>query len=184
MPDHTCTKCKETKPATTEFFYRNSAYKSGFKSWCKDCVNKQYQANHEKNAQRKLKYRRDNPEKVSQIDRKYRENNREKVIQAKKKWAQNNPERLKEAARKRETLKRLNGQSPYSEAEVLSLHGPNCHICNQPIDLDAPRQCGLPGWELGLQMDHVISISKGGPDTLENVKPAHGLCNSRKGSKV
>ena len=46
--------------------------------------------------------------------------------------------------------------------------------------MNAPRQTGLDGWENGLQIDHLIPISKGGPDTLINVRPTHGLCNLRK----
>jgi 5-methylcytosine-specific restriction endonuclease McrA len=29
-------------------------------------------------------------------------------------------------------------------------------------------------------MEHVIDLAIGGPDSLENVKPAHGLCNLKK----
>jgi 5-methylcytosine-specific restriction endonuclease McrA len=40
-----------------------------------------------------------------------------------------------------------------------------------------PRQTGLKGWENGLQLNHFIPISKGGPDILENIRTIHGLCN-------
>jgi len=33
---------------------------------------------------------------------------------------------------------------------------------------------------MGLHIDHVMPLSKGGPDTLENVRPAHGSCNVKK----
>lgn len=32
-----CSKCKEEKPLTSEFFYRSRKSKNGFKSRCKDC---------------------------------------------------------------------------------------------------------------------------------------------------
>lgn len=34
------TKCQKTLPLTTEFFFPDKAYKSGFKSQCKDCQRK------------------------------------------------------------------------------------------------------------------------------------------------
>ena len=188
MSDQICTKCKETKPATPEFFYRNSAYKSGLRSHCKDCVIKYRKNNREKISEANKKYRKSNLEKIKQSKKEYREANPEKIKELKKKWAQANPEKDREGRRrnerKRRALKLQNGYSPYTEAEVLNLYGTNCHLCGQPIDFEAPRRFNKPGWELGLQMDHVIPISKGGPDTLENVKPAHGLCNITKNNKV
>lgn len=32
-----CSKCKEEKPATAEFFPKNKAKKNGFDSWCRAC---------------------------------------------------------------------------------------------------------------------------------------------------
>ena len=37
METKQCTKCKETKLATLEYFGRN---KNGFQSWCKECHKK------------------------------------------------------------------------------------------------------------------------------------------------
>ena len=74
---------------------------------------------------------------------------------------------------------RRNNTEPgnYSDADVLSTYGLDCHICQTPIDLNAPRQVGQDGWEKGLHIDHVYPLSKGGLDTIENVKPSHGKCN-------
>jgi 5-methylcytosine-specific restriction endonuclease McrA len=74
---------------------------------------------------------------------------------------------------------RRNNTAPgnYSEKDVLEVYGLDCHICQTPIDLNAPRKVGHDGWEKGLHIDHVYPLSKGGLDTLENVRPAHGKCN-------
>lgn len=71
----------------------------------------------------------------------------------------------------------------FSASTVIFTYGTICHLCNGEVDLDAPRQPGLPGWEMGLHVDHVIPLSKGGDDTLENVRPSHGKCNIRKHNK-
>jgi 5-methylcytosine-specific restriction endonuclease McrA len=49
------------------------------------------------------------------------------------------------------------------------------------IDLENSRKIGSLGWKTSLQVDHVIPISKGGSDTLENVRPSHAICNMQKG---
>lgn len=59
----------------------------------------------------------------------------------------------------------------------------DCHLCKRPIDLLAPRSTKYIAWENGFQIDHLIPISKGGVDTLENIRPAHGLCNISRGNK-
>lgn len=72
----------------------------------------------------------------------------------------------------------------YSPQQVLEAYGTDCHICDGPIDLDAPRGTGKLGWEMGLQIDHVIPLSKGGPDVMDNVRPAHGYCNNVKNAST
>jgi 5-methylcytosine-specific restriction endonuclease McrA len=72
----------------------------------------------------------------------------------------------------------------YTDQDVIDTYGSDCHICNQPIDFNAPRQCGKDGWEYGLQIDHLMPLSKGGPDTLENARPSHGYCNNKKNASL
>jgi 5-methylcytosine-specific restriction endonuclease McrA len=104
-----------------------------------------------------------------------------------KNWKLANPERYAEIhrnkSRKRRAVIRNNGFADYSEQEVFNLYGYQCHICNLEIDLNAPRRQGNDGWEFGLHIDHLIPLSLGGSDTLENVRPAHGVCNLKKGAK-
>ena len=66
---------------------------------------------------------------------------------------------------------------PYQLDEILSIYGTDCHICLKPIDMSAPRRVGLEGWEQGLHLDHLIPLSKGGEDTIDNIRPSHGRCN-------
>jgi 5-methylcytosine-specific restriction endonuclease McrA len=81
-------------------------------------------------------------------------------------------------------IERFTDPVKYSLYEIFVIHGPDCHICSLPIDFSAPRRSFAPGWEKGLQLDHVIPLAKGGSDQIENVKPSHGLCNLSKGNKV
>jgi len=124
----------------------------------------------EANASRHREYYASNPIRVYEINRR---------------WAGKNPEKIKEYSRrmasKRKAQKKNNGYSPYTDQQVFDLYGTDCHICQTPIDFNAPRQAYIEdGWELGLQLDHLIPLSKGGPDTLENIRPSHALCNMKK----
>jgi 5-methylcytosine-specific restriction endonuclease McrA len=87
-------------------------------------------------------------------------------------------------ARKGRALRNGVDHDGYTKFDVLDNYGTDCYLCKKPIDLDAPRRAGMPGWEKGLQIDHVYPIMRGGSDTLDNVRPTHGLCNNRKNATI
>lgn len=45
-------------------------------------------------------------------------------------------------------------------------------------------RCWLCGKLGATTIDHVIPRSLGGPDTLDNLRAAHGSCNSARGTKL
>jgi 5-methylcytosine-specific restriction endonuclease McrA len=51
---------------------------------------------------------------------------------------------------------------------VLEAKGRTCHLC------------GLPG---ATTADHVTPWSHGGPNTVDNLEPAHGSCNYARGAR-
>ena len=120
------------------------------------------------------------PEKQRQSRKEYYTVNSEKEKAYQRQHKKQNPHLKRESERRRRAKKFENGFEPYKEIQVLEIYGKDCHICLGPIDLSAPRQPGLHGWEIGLHIDHVIPLSKGGPDTIDNVRPAHGSCNVKK----
>ena len=94
------------------------------------------------------------------------------------------PDCSKEAERARhriKTVKRQRNMNPIriSPETVVREYGSDCHICQQPIDITLPRTS-----KLGLVIDHLVPLSRGGQDIIENLRPAHWTCNSRKGSKL
>lgn len=72
----------------------------------------------------------------------------------------------------------------FSANMVIETYGTNCHLCGGEVDLLAPRTPGKPGWEKSLHVDHVVPLSRGGDDTLENVRPSHGKCNVKKHNRI
>lgn len=91
-----------------------------------------------------------------------------------------NIDKVRERERQKNRRRRAKFSIPYNELQVVATYGPNCNICGLSIDFMAPRKTGMPGWESGLHIDHLIPVSKGGLDTLENVRPTHGVCNLNK----
>ncbi len=143
-------------------------------------------ANLEEIAKRYRKWQLENPEKVSAYNKAWNKANADRIRENKRKYRKNNREAVRaigaEMARRRRARLAGNVVEKYTDKLVLETYGTNCHICNTPIDLNAPRRSGRLGWERGLHIDHIIPIFKGGPDTLENVRPAHGRCNISKGA--
>jgi 5-methylcytosine-specific restriction endonuclease McrA len=146
-------------------------------------------------AEHQRKYKEKYPERVKESKRKFREAHPERIKEEKRLAHENNPtvrveyKRLfhlanPDARRQNRRAYRARGKSVYSKKystqDVLDLYGTDCHICALPIDLIVSRVIGLEGWELSLHLDHVIPMSKGGEDTLVNVKPSHGICNMKK----
>lgn len=63
--------------------------------------------------------------------------------------------------------------------KIIAQDQPPCHWCHEPIDYQAhhhnPR---------AFQIDHVVPLDRGGPDTLDNLVPAHRACNRAKSNKL
>ena len=93
------------------------------------------------------------------------------------KYRSRNLEVVQARERSKSRRRRSSITKNYNELQVIATYGANCYLCNIEIDFMAPRKCGIPGWEHGLHIDHLVPVSKGGSDTLENVRPTHGLCN-------
>lgn len=101
-------------------------------------------------------------------------------------WKEQRRIRGAEINAKRRARRKIVGQTDTSKwynkhlDELTALYGTTCHLCNEEIDMKAPRKVGEPGWERSYHPDHLIPLSKGGENIIENVRPAHAKCNMRK----
>lgn len=117
----------------------------------------------------------------------YKKNHPEKLQEYSKKNYKENPEYYHNSARARRARVIEAYREPYSTDDVLRMWGMACHLCGELVDLDAPRHVLAKendGWQRGLHLDHVIPLSQGGPDIVENVKPSHAVCNLSRSREI
>lgn len=98
-------------------------------------------------------------------------------------WLRANPEMRLAYQNLRRARQQTDEYELVTTEMVLGEWGSVCYICQEEVDLDAPRTPGKPGWQRGLHIDHVVPLSKGGLHTLSNLRPTHGLCNLKKHNK-
>jgi 5-methylcytosine-specific restriction endonuclease McrA len=145
------------------------------KGYCRPCDakrNAEYRARAgvtEKLRANQRQRRADNPELVRALENAYARTPKGRDIDRRKK------------SRKRAD-KFGNPYEKYTLDEVLEKYGIVCYICGSEIDMNASRRVGLGDWENGLHIDHVLALSRGGSDTLDNVRPSHARCNLNKGA--
>jgi 5-methylcytosine-specific restriction endonuclease McrA len=151
------------------------------KDLCSSHYRKEYYKNNKTILLKKMEqYYVDNKEHLLHYAVDYAIKNKEKLRVQKREYSKSHPEIDRNKNRRKRAIKKQNGFERYTESQVLELYGNKCYLCNIPIDMNASRKCGDPGWEQGLHIEHYIDIALGGPDTLENVRPSHAICNLTK----
>lgn len=185
METKTCCRCGFDK--NLELFVKSSRRASGYTTVCKECESARGRTKYvkylEKEHARSKKYYRLNYEKERIRAAKKAIRDKDKIAASSKRYRSANPDKIRASKHRRRALERGNNHVPYTATQVLEEYGTNCHICNGPIDLLAPRHTAAKGWEQGLHLDHVLPLCMGGDDAIWNVKPAHGICNIRRNKK-
>lgn len=142
------------------------------------------EANKDKIKAQRSRYREKHKDQINARSLAWRNENKELANSMTKAWKEANLDKHRSYKRKSQNKRRSAYSEDYLESDVISLYGSICYICNKEIDLLASRPVGAPGWQNGLHIDHVVPLSKGGHNTLENVRPTHGICNISKGDKL
>ena len=127
-------------------------------------------ANPDKHRELNKRWAEANPEKIRAANQRYRENNREKRRETYRKWAAANPDKRLALDRKRRARK-AGAEGEFTTDEFAAL----CELFE--------NRCAYCDTDAKLTADHVVPLSKGGSDHIENILPACQPCNSSKGTK-
>jgi 5-methylcytosine-specific restriction endonuclease McrA len=109
---------------------------------------------------------------LPRLNRDYYERNRQEVISRSKKWAEENADKVRVAKannrrRRRAAKNASKGHFTVEEFDALCpTYGYACLSCSATDRV--------------LEADHVVPLTKGGPDEISNIQPLCGECNRRK----
>lgn len=152
-----CVTCNRELPATLEHFYYNKNMKYKLVNECKDC-RREYAL-----------------ERLSSMTPEARKKMKDDE-------ARRNRDTYRERGNKARAVKQGVHHERWTEKQLLEAYGLDCYICHDSIDLSLPRRG--PGSDYSFWPDHVIPISRGGEDTIKNVRPCHRKCNQAKFNKT
>lgn len=184
METKQCSKCKKTKPL--DEFYEDASIDGRYSS-CKQCKReskRQYYAKHrEEMNKRTAQYRIDNPRYDVQHRIKYRAKHREEINRHAAQWRTENPNyhhqyRIDNAGKYRAYTANRKALSIAAEGtftdeqfvELCNKYGNRCLCCGKD--------------NVKLTVDHIVPLSKGGSNNLENVQCLCKSCNSKKHTKT
>lgn len=181
-----CPKCGEMKPFTG--YYRNRTKPDGYQTYCKPCFNVANAASGARNAERRrAKQRETNKAYRERLGDAVRQKNRAwyaaKGRVYHKAWRASNPDRVRSAkARYNRAHPEANARSVRRYRARLVATGVH-HTAEEWAALCAryDYRCLACGERKPLTKDHIIPLSRGGSDQIDNIQPLCKPCNTRKG---
>jgi 5-methylcytosine-specific restriction endonuclease McrA len=129
-----------------------------------------YQKSAERRRAQKREYQKAHPELISERSRRYRESHPERL---KVFYAQNPGYAAVQSNKRRALIKQVEGSYRLDEWNELKARYSYYCLC-----------CGRSEPEIKLEGDHVVPLSKGGSNGIENIQPLCRSCNSHKHNKI
>ena len=176
-----CTKCGEVNPL--DEFHRDPKAPGGRSARCAQCRNAASRRWHVNNLEKANAYGRrwakENREKHAAKSKRWRDRHLEYDREKKRRWAQENPEkqRIKVARRRAKKLgAETDGHSLadlHAYWEATGIDKKVCYYCDGPVEK----------WKTS-EGDHMLAISREGPDVVENLVPCCKSCNSSKHDRL
>lgn len=180
---HPCSACGEQKPRTREFYYCDKRASDGLHSCCKACHLKRVVTNEKAHPRDRSKYN-------AEWDAKNREAVRRRASPAFLKWRKENRVRRMEWEanyRRTEVYRKANvAHQQNRRARVLGAEG--THTAAEFFNVLIMQAfccfyCGADITNCATE-DHFIPLSRGGSNSIENIRAACRPCNTKKGNRL
>jgi len=182
-----CKHCEVTKPATREFFSRGSG--GYLMNICKPCDAVRRIEFRESRAGYARDWMRAKAAGKSTRTRVYvSDPNTRSTSERKKEWYLANKVRAKETLQAYRKANPLLVREQVARRRALRVNAPGSHDAQDISELFAEQDgaCEYCGLYMGrdFTVDHVIPLSRGGSNGIENLVCACGTCNSSKGART
>lgn len=164
-----CHRCRTFKPCTE--FYKCKQNRDGLQSYCKICTRDQTRTWAHQHAAKLQDVGREYRARNPHIAHTYRAKNREHIRAMRHAWMKRYPER-NAAGSNRYYARKKGALGTYTTTEWLAL----CATYN--------NRCLCCGREGNLTADHIVPLSKGGTNTIDNLQPLCKPCNSSKWNRT
>ncbi len=182
IPQKRCTKCGAEKPL--DQFHRNKSAKDGLTSNCAECnklrarewgaqnkerarvtARKNYLGKQDAYKKRAKGWAKSNPERRREIWIKSASSHKEQKAAYTRQFRRDNPETVTAANHRRRDRKQNKHFTAMEWRELRQKFGNKCLCCGSTKRITA---------------DHVVPLSVGGRNTIDNIQPLCMTCNRRK----
>jgi len=163
-----CNSCK--KEMLLEAFPKNKKCTSGCERKCKRCTYRARDSKRPKMREQQMEWYQNNKDRILEMRKEYYKENRERIKTYSRQYHKDNPEVARAAFHRRRAHIQNNGRNNLTSTQIKWM-------------FDSFPYCIYCGIEEGLTIDHIIPISKGGENTLDNIVPACLPCNNEKRAK-
>jgi len=161
-----CTECGSSGP-----FHKDKRIKDGLTSRCKKCLNSKNKQNY-----------RENKQAYKDRAKAWGEANSDKVKKFKENWRHNNPGYWNEWRADNPELARMHSQR--RRAHERAAEGTYTPAEWKALCAEYDYKCVKCGQQVPLTVDHVIPLSKGGRNSIDNIQPLCLPCNSGKKDRI
>ena len=155
------------KECANKYYHKNKKKSKEYREINKEKISKKRKKHYNDNKEKIKKQREKNKESLSKKSREYYKKNKEKVKENNKKWIKENRDHKSMLTHlRREKEKKTKGFSDKIESFK--------------IRMEEIGECVFCGSKENITIDHLIPISKGGSNEINNLFPACRSCNSSK----